>query len=107
MHPSICAAVSKEFYGGRLVTAPAAAARQAVAAPCRLIHVKGWEQQRPGAGYWNAKEAGRCVAGCSIVHAACLCLAVCACSPATVRAIPAVDPPACLQGHPGSTGGRG
>ncbi len=59
MHPSICAAVSKEFYDGRLTTASAACERKAVAAPTRLVHVKGWERHHPGGGYSNAKEASR------------------------------------------------
>ncbi|KAL4439787.1 hypothetical protein ABPG75_002788 [Micractinium tetrahymenae] len=59
MHPSICAAISREFYGGRLTTAPAACTLRAVAAPCRLLHVPGWERHHPGTGYSNAKEALR------------------------------------------------
>lgn len=60
MHPDICAPVSLEVYGGRLVTAAATAARRAVAAPCRFLHVAGWEKHHPGGGYHNAKEAARC-----------------------------------------------
>ena len=61
MHPDICSAISQEFYGGGLVTAPEVAARRAVPQPCRFVHVpKSSEQHHPGGGYSNKEEARRC-----------------------------------------------
>ena len=59
MHPSICTAISDVFYGGRLRTAAVTAARLALAAPCRVVHVNGWEKHHDKAGYSNQKEAER------------------------------------------------
>lgn len=57
MHPNLCAAISREFYGGRLVTAAATAARRAVPKPCRMVHVQGEERWHLGSGYDNTQEA--------------------------------------------------
>ena len=59
MHPSICTAISNEFYGGRLRTAAVTAARRALLAPCRVVNVKGWEKHHDKAGSSNMKEAKR------------------------------------------------
>ncbi len=57
MHPSICSAISDEFYGGKLRTAAATAARIALPVPCRFVHADGNETHHPGAGYSNDIEA--------------------------------------------------
>ncbi|PSC73604.1 putative ATP-dependent helicase -like [Micractinium conductrix] len=58
MHPAICAAVSNEFYAGRLRTpAAVAAARAAVASPCRLVDVWGREHWWDMAGFNNKTGA--------------------------------------------------
>lgn len=59
MHPAICAAVSSEFYAGRLLTAAAVRKRGTLAEPCRFVEVHGWERCFVGGGYTNAKEAER------------------------------------------------
>jgi superfamily I DNA and/or RNA helicase len=63
MHPSICAAISNEFYEGRVRTAPATAARRALSAPCSVVNVHGLEKKFLGGGYINHREAKRCAAG--------------------------------------------
>ena len=71
MHPSICSAISNEFYGGLLRTAAVTAARRALLAPCRVVNVKGWEKHHDKAGYSNMKEAKRWAGGvheCSAKH---------------------------------------
>ncbi|KAL4859072.1 DNA-binding protein SMUBP-2 [Chlorella vulgaris] len=68
MHPSICAAISNEFYGGRVRTAPATAARRALSAPCRVVNVHGLEKKFLGGGYIHHREAKRAIkAACTAV----------------------------------------
>lgn len=59
MHPAICRAISAEFYADRLHTAAAAAARRALAEPCRMVQVGGKEVWHQGGGYSNPVEASK------------------------------------------------
>ncbi|EFN53165.1 expressed protein [Chlorella variabilis] len=61
MHPAICRAISAEFYADRLHTAAAAAARRALAEPCRMVQVGGKEVWHQGGGYSNPVEASKAV----------------------------------------------